>query len=264
MAGTAELLAVLAGQAVPPGLAIAPDHAAQPSHGAQPARTVGLLAAQLADPSVTAQVRDAVYAALDVLAGAGWEIRELAAPWLDQLPRWEETLAVIVAREAYLVHAARDTSRYCEGTRALLDFGAAVTGEQLARALREQAELSAAIEASLAGVDVLAGPTVGYPAPEQDPPFGLGDGNAEGRFTGPYNLTGHPALSMPVPAAGLPVGLQLAGRRGADFALLSVAAAAEQLLADAGHASSTAAAAGSAGSAGSPEAAPRDPVRTAP
>ena len=77
----------------------------------------------------------------------------------------------------------------------------------------------------------LAGPTVGYQAPEQDPPFGIGDDYAEGRFTGPYNLTGHPAISLPVPIAGLPAGLQLAGRRGADIALLRVAAAAEQLIA---------------------------------
>jgi Asp-tRNA(Asn)/Glu-tRNA(Gln) amidotransferase A subunit family amidase len=78
---------------------------------------------------------------------------------------------------------------------------------------------------------VLAGPTVGYQAPEQDPPFGLGDDYGEGRFTGPYNLTGHPAISLPVPAAGLPAGLQLAGRRGGDLSLLRVAAAAEQLIA---------------------------------
>jgi aspartyl-tRNA(Asn)/glutamyl-tRNA(Gln) amidotransferase subunit A len=76
---------------------------------------------------------------------------------------------------------------------------------------------------------VLAGPTVGYTAPEEDPPFGLGDDNGEGRFSGPYNLTGHPALSMPVPTSGLPIGLQLAGRRGADFELLRVAAAAERV-----------------------------------
>ncbi len=78
-----------------------------------------------------------------------------------------------------------------------------MTDEQFdARAHGEQAELTAAIEASLAGLDALAGPTVGYQAPEQDPPFGLGDDNAEGRFTGPYNLTGHPALSLPVPIRG--------------------------------------------------------------
>src|SRR5262249_45376060 len=160
------------------------------------------------------------------------DVKELDPPWLAELARWEQTLAVIVAREAYLVHADRDTRGYCAGTRALLEYGASVTGEQLAAADAEQAELTAAIELSLAGVDVLAGPTVGYQAPEEDPPFGLGDDNAEGRFTGPYNLTGHPALSMPVPvrAGSLPIGLQLAGRRGADAALLRVAAAAEHLL----------------------------------
>jgi Asp-tRNA(Asn)/Glu-tRNA(Gln) amidotransferase A subunit family amidase len=90
-------------------------------------------------------------------------------------------------------------------------------------------ELSAAIESSLSGADVLAGPTVGYQAPEQDPPFGAGADSAESRFTGPYNLTGHPAISIPVPGTGLPIGLQLAGRRGADLALLRAAAAAEEL-----------------------------------
>ena len=98
-----------------------------------------------------------------------------------------------------------------------------------------RAELTAAIEASLAGVDVLAGPTVGYQAPEQDPPFGTGQDHGESRFTGPYNLTGHPAVSLPVPVTGpfaLPAGLQLAGRRGADAALLRVAAAAEHLIAE--------------------------------
>jgi len=176
-------------------------------------------------------VRDAVSGALSALAGAGWPVRELTAPWLDDLAAWEDVLAVIVAREAHLVHAGRDQSRYAEGTRALLAYGAAVGDDQFARALRQREELTAAIEASLAGVDVLAGPTVGYQAPEQDPPFGLGDDNAEGRFTGPYNLTGHPAISLPVAAAGLPAGLQLAGRRGRDLALLRVAAAAERLIA---------------------------------
>jgi Asp-tRNA(Asn)/Glu-tRNA(Gln) amidotransferase A subunit family amidase len=188
--------------------------------------------AQLADRSVTPAVRDAIRAALAVLAAAGWRITELTAPWLDELASWDDVLAVIVAREAHLVHEDRDTSRYADGTRALLAFGASVSDTRYAAALGRRAELTAAIEASLARVDVLAGPTVGYQAPEQDPPFGAGDDNGESRFTGPYNLTGHPAVSLPVPAAGLPAGLQLAGRRGADAALLRVAAAAERLIAE--------------------------------
>jgi 2-dehydropantoate 2-reductase len=197
---------------------------------APPAFTVGVLAAQLADPSVTAPVRDAVTAALGRLAAAGWEVRELTAPWLGDLAAWEDVLTVIVAREASLVHSGRDHSRYAEGTRALLEYGASVGDDQFARALARRDELITAIDATLDGVDVLAGPTVGYQAPEQDPPFGAGESNAEGRFTGPYNLSGHPALSLPVPASGLPVGLQLAGPRGRDLALLRVAAAAEQLI----------------------------------
>jgi 2-dehydropantoate 2-reductase len=188
---------------------------------------LGVLSAQLADPSVTPEVRGAVRAALDQLTAAGWQLREVKPPWLAEPHRWEEALTVIVAREAVTSHAGRDPSQYAAGTRALLAFGAAVTQAQYARARAAQAELTAAVEETLACVDALAGPTVGYCAPEQDPPFGTGDDNAEGRFTGPYNLTGHPAVSIPVPAPGLPVGLQLAGRRDNDLALLELAAAAE-------------------------------------
>jgi 2-dehydropantoate 2-reductase len=218
VAGSAALLSVIG------------DGAARP-HSSPGAPVVGVLAGQLADPSVTAAVRAAARAALDTLAGAGWELRDIQPPWLDDLPRWEQALAVIVASQAWQVHQSRDTSRYAEGTRAVLEFGRSVTPEQLAGALADRAELAAAVEDSLAGVDVLAGPTVGYVAPEQDPPFGVGDDNGEGRFTGPYNLTGHPAVSLPVPVTGLPVGLQLAGRHGRDQELLAVAGAAERLLA---------------------------------
>jgi aspartyl-tRNA(Asn)/glutamyl-tRNA(Gln) amidotransferase subunit A len=219
VAGAADLLAALAD----PGALVPP-----PADG-DGSFTVGVLAAQLTDPSVTPQVHRAVTEALAVLAAAGWRLREITAPWLEELPQWEDTLAVIVSAEAAAVHRGRDTGAYAEGTRALLEYGASITSEQYDAAIRQRAELSAAIEASLSGADVLAGPTVGYQAPEQDPPFGAGADSAESRFTGPYNLTGHPAISIPVPGAGLPIGLQLAGRRGADLALLRAAAAAEEL-----------------------------------
>jgi 2-dehydropantoate 2-reductase len=219
-AGAAGLLAALAD----PG-------SLTPPTGGDGRFTVGVLAAQLTDPSVTPQVHRAVTGALAALAEAGWRLREITAPWLAELPRWEDTLAVIVCADAATVHRGRRWDAYAEGTRALLDYGASITGDQYNAAIRQRAELSAAIEASLSGVDVLAGPTVGYQAPEQDPPFGAGADSAESRFTGPYNLTGHPAISIPVPAAGLPIGLQLADRRGADLALLAAAAAAEELFA---------------------------------
>ncbi len=219
--GAADLLRVLAGPA-----AVGDTGRA----GTGPV-TVGVLAGQLSDPSVTSEVRAAAESALSRLAGAGWLLTEITAAWTGELRRWEDMLAVIVARQAHVVHQHRDTARYAEGTRALLAFGAEVSDDHYARALRLRAELTAAVGASLAGVDVLAGPTVGFPAPTEDPPFGVGGDQGESRFTGPYNLTGHPALSLPVPVPGMPVGLQLAARRGDDMSLLRIAAAAEEMLA---------------------------------
>jgi Asp-tRNA(Asn)/Glu-tRNA(Gln) amidotransferase A subunit family amidase len=227
VADAEALLAVLAG---PGALAARGAGVPAPAGAPAPAFTIGVLTAQLADPSVTPEVRAAVDAALAALAESGWKLRELSGRWLDDLAAWEHVLHVIVSREAVLAHQGRDTARYAEGTRALLRYGAAVDDAAYAQALARRDELTAAIDVSLEGVDALAGPTVGFPAPEQDPPFGAGEDSGEGRFTGPYNLSGHPAVSLPVPAAGLPVGLQLAGRRGGDLDLLLVAAAAERVL----------------------------------
>jgi len=47
------------------------------------------------------------------------------------------------------------------------------------------------------------------------------------RLTQLFNITGHPAITLPVQTDGLPVGLQLVGRRGATADLLAVAEAVE-------------------------------------
>jgi aspartyl-tRNA(Asn)/glutamyl-tRNA(Gln) amidotransferase subunit A len=48
----------------------------------------------------------------------------------------------------------------------------------------------------------------------------------------PFNLTGMPALTLPCGHGdnGLPIGVQIAGRRGDDWRVLSVAARLEDLL----------------------------------
>ena len=48
------------------------------------------------------------------------------------------------------------------------------------------------------------------------------------RLTQLFNMTGHPAISLPIPTGGLPVGLQLVGRRDQTEKLLAVATACER------------------------------------
>ena len=64
-----------------------------------------------------------------------------------------------------------------------------------------------------------------YPAPPEDPPFGTPEGDVEARYTGPFNLAGVPAVSLPCGAVEgeLPAGLQLAAAAHQDELLLCAA-----------------------------------------
>ena len=146
----------------------------------------------------------------------------------------DEALGAIVLYEAWPAHRTRyeaEAELYGDGTRALLELGAKVSDEDY-RSRSPTATGSPPGGRALAEVDVLAGPTVAYVAPPEDPPFGTPDGDVEAGFTGPYNLAGLPAVSVPCGEAedGLPAGLQLAAARGQDAFLLSVAAAYEEAL----------------------------------
>ncbi len=53
-----------------------------------------------------------------------------------------------------------------------------------------------------------------------------------GAFTAPFNISGQPAISLPAgrSARGLPIGVQIVGRRGSDRQLISLSAALEEAL----------------------------------
>ena len=53
------------------------------------------------------------------------------------------------------------------------------------------------------------------------------------RWMVPFNLTGHPAITLPAAVSGLPVGIQLIGRLGEDEHLLDVAEWVEAAIAQA-------------------------------
>ncbi|MFO0952617.1 MAG: amidase family protein [Isosphaeraceae bacterium] len=92
--------------------------------------------------------------------------------------------------------------------------------------------------------DALLTPTTAVPAFSRDLP--LGPDRVAGRavdphirwaFTWPFNVTGQPAVSVPCgrDPVGLPLGLQIVGRRGADALVLRIAAAVERELLWAGR-----------------------------
>lgn len=99
------------------------------------------------------------------------------------------------------------------------------------RVSRLRTECLRSVEQAFFDADVLALATtpVSAPAVGLDVPVGHEGCNPVdwSYFTYPFNLSGHPAVSMPVGLAfgGVPVGLQLIGRLGDERTLLAAAAA---------------------------------------
>ncbi|WP_439588265.1 amidase [Hydrogenophaga sp.] len=104
--------------------------------------------------------------------------------------------------------------------------------EDAVSAMRRQ--VLAALERAFELVDVIALPTVpvSCPAVGVDVPVSRSDRNAVdwSYFTYPFNLSGHPAVSLPVALdmEGMPIGLQLVAARGAESTLVKAVAALER------------------------------------
>jgi Asp-tRNA(Asn)/Glu-tRNA(Gln) amidotransferase A subunit family amidase len=192
---------------------------------------VGVLRRQVDDPDLTAGVRARVTDALDALVSLGWQLVDVDLPELDIV---DEALGAVVLREAWDVHRAlyeEDAAGYGAGTRALLELGSQIDDDAYRQGLAEKERVAAAFARVFADVDLLAGPTVAYVAPLEDPPFGAPEGELEGRYTSAYNLSGSPAVSLPcgIAEGTLPAGLQLAADVGADALLLSAAHAYQEI-----------------------------------
>jgi amidase len=116
---------------------------------------------------------------------------------------------------------------------ARLRAASATTPEQLSAAERVRRSFTEAVDRALDSVDVIVMPTL--PAL----PITLDDARrgvpviAMSSLIRPFNLSGHPALSLPLPLDGSPLkaGLQIIGRHGADEQVCAVAAAFEAALA---------------------------------
>jgi aspartyl-tRNA(Asn)/glutamyl-tRNA(Gln) amidotransferase subunit A len=128
--------------------------------------------------------------------------------------------------------------KYTEAVRTRLEAGRYIQAEDYVRALAGREVLGREVDAALAQHDALILPAM----PIVAPPIGAVNvmvGKSEQpvrsmmlRLTQLFNLTGHPALAVPmgVASAGLPSSVQLVGCRMQTDALLRVALACESYI----------------------------------
>ena len=183
-------------------------------------------------------VRRAFETALERLRGEGATIAEVDIPHASLVA---SIYLHIVFGDAAAYHAdALDTmpDKYTPNVRLRLEMARYVTAEDYVRALDGRRVLRREVDAGLSGVDALVLPTL----PIVAPPIGAGTvqigerhepvRNLMLRLTQLFNLTGHPAITLPcgASASGLPCGLQLVGVTGQTDNLLHVAAGVERAL----------------------------------
>jgi aspartyl-tRNA(Asn)/glutamyl-tRNA(Gln) amidotransferase subunit A len=130
--------------------------------------------------------------------------------------------------------------RYTPPVRMRLEMGRYVMAEDYVRALAGRDVLRREVDAALAQHDALVLPTLPIPAPlvgASSVQIGATTEpvrNVMLRLTQLFNLTGHPAISIPsgLTSTGLPCGIQLVGCRMQTDALLKVALACEPQITD--------------------------------
>jgi aspartyl-tRNA(Asn)/glutamyl-tRNA(Gln) amidotransferase subunit A len=153
-----------------------------------------------------------------------------------------DTYVDISLAEAAHWHASTLDSRasdYQPPVRERLERGRAISAVNYLRARDMREVLTRAVDTALEGVNALVLPTLPIVAPvlgsvdvtmDAGPSAKLLVRAAMLRLTQLFNVTGNPAISIPIPTTGLPVGLQLVGRRDQTEELLAVAMTCERAL----------------------------------
>jgi aspartyl-tRNA(Asn)/glutamyl-tRNA(Gln) amidotransferase subunit A len=216
-------------------------HALLGDHIATPPAPMPLTGVRLAVPRkyfcdvLDDEVRARFEDAIDRLRTAGAHVDDIEI-------RHAETIATVYMHvslpDAAAYHASTLDAmpeKYTPNVRLRLEMGRYLLAEDYVRALAGRDVLRREMDAALAQHDALVLPTMPIPAP----PLGATSvqvGNSTQpvrnmmlRLTQPFNVTGHPAISIPAAptSSGLPVGVQLVGCRMQTDVLLRLALACE-------------------------------------
>jgi Asp-tRNA(Asn)/Glu-tRNA(Gln) amidotransferase A subunit family amidase len=188
--------------------------------------------------AVQAEVRREVEAAVRALAEAGAIVEEVTLPWdRSVMDDWGLNWGVFLAA-CFGDHLERFRDKMTPAVVRLIEQGQAVDAVALRRLEFARTRRWHQLAALFERYDALLCPTMALtatPVGGTDEDFAADD--QDGRFlgldmTGPFNFTAQcPALSVPAGWSddGLPVGLQIVGRRFDDAGVLAIGAALERI-----------------------------------
>ena len=190
-------------------------------------KIIGILPADIIS-DVNEEVANIYKEALEQVKKLGWTVQEIELKYFDFT---EEIVMNLLLPEATIIHEKwlSRKDEYAPLTYKQIEAGLVHRTLDYLKAKNELVNAREDVDRVLRGVDFLLMPTVPYPAPDEDPAL---EEDNEMKFTGLFNVTGHPAMTVNAGFTknNLPVGLQLVGRRFEDKKMIEAAINLEQML----------------------------------
>lgn len=167
---------------------------------------------------------------VEKLKNLGAEIKDIDIPELNLAKFSGLTTALAESGANYLNSLREQPEEHAQDVRALLMAGSVLTGAQYIRAQKARRMLTNAFKKAFEDVDIILGPTIPICTPafeEEWAEQALEVVEKVLPFTVPANLTGLPALSVPMglDSKGLPAGMQFFGKNLSEKQLLQAAKA---------------------------------------
>jgi len=182
-----------------------------------------------------------VQAAVKLCASLGHQIEEAfpsfdgQSAWDASVIYWTASMAGTISRLALMLNRKPSPENLETSVWAAFQHGLSLKAVDLERADALTNVVCRAVAQFFTRFDVLVTPVAAIPAPK----LGTLDANAAGMtaqrwfetciaatpFTGLFNMTGQPAISLPLAQsrAGLPIGIQFVGRYGDEATLFNLA-----------------------------------------
>lgn len=185
----------------------------------------------IVDVSVDPEVLPAYESASTLLESLGHDVVDMAVPFPADIFSYFEILWSSLTGAAQFDDEQFEKLRPL--TRWLYGKGQEVSGAQLTRTVSSLRTIARDALQKMSAYDVILTPTLAQLPPligamrnDEDPAADFAAQCAFTPFTSPFNMTGQPAISVPLhwTDAGLPVGIQLVGRLFDEYTLIALAA----------------------------------------
>ena len=172
------------------------------------------------------EIKSSVLNAVKKLSNLGYQVEEIDLPFIEE----GRSLNIgVLLPEALTIHKdyLKQYSKYSPTVINRLLGGMGITSEEYLSASKNMSEFNFNMTKKMKDFDAIISPTVPVITPliSESLSPNTNESNSMGRFTGVFNLTGQPSISVPsgFTNKNMPIGMMLSGKMLDDNKLLNIA-----------------------------------------